>query len=188
MPKKPENETDLLPPFDYIGKDGWDSKLRQLLTEYTVPLPPPSTELEVQRCEARIGFPLPSSLKLFLLTFGPVDFDGLRICPPEDVKTLQNVWFRDFLAREEQLKLAGLIQVAETGSDNYYALDASDGRCCLCSHDPSGLFDWLSSFDDLIKMAVIDLSWGYYGWLDSEIEEMARHLKRELLGSLPNSA
>jgi hypothetical protein len=92
------------------------------------------------------------------------------------------VWFRDSLSEDEQLRLGGLLGISNSGSDNYFAIDPATGKCYLCSHDPAGIFEEASSFDELILKAVIDLSWGYHGWPDPEVERLATDLKVELFG------
>ncbi len=180
MLQKPQTKSDLLPPFDSIGEANWDTRLRQLLVDYEVPLPAPCGDGEIDECEKRLGFALPQSLKLFLSALGPVDFDGVRVLSPKEIRTAESFWFASYFTEDEQKQLPHLLQVAEAVADNVYALEVASGRCCLCSHDPPGLFEWLPSFDVLIKMAVIDLSWSYYGWPDEEIEDMAEELKAEL--------
>ena len=102
------------------------------------------------------------------------------LLPPPEIDRLAQLWFKSSLTEHDQARLARMIQIAETGSDNVYVLDLDNQHCCLCSHDPAGLFEWLPSFDDLIRMALIDLSWSSYGWPDPEIADMATALKSEL--------
>ncbi len=40
----------------------------------------------------------------------------------------------------------------------------------------------MDSFDDLVKIGLIDLSWEYWGWPDSEVAEIAQQVKRSLFG------
>lgn len=183
MLQKPTTKADLLPPFDLIGNAGWDLALRQVLVDYEVPLPTPCCEAELADCEERIGFALPQSLRLFLLAIGPIDFDGLRIFSPQKIKTAESFWFAEYFSEIARKQLPQLLQFAEAVADNVYVMELQSGKCCLCCHDPAGLIDWLPSFDTLIKIAVIDLSWSYYGWPDDEIEEMAEELKAELYPS-----
>jgi hypothetical protein len=182
MLTKPSTKADLLPPFEYIGASGWDTALRRVLVEYEVPLASAVTEADIERCESELGFHLPQSLRLFLMTFGAINFDSLELLPPTKIQTLEQVWFREFLNEDEQAMLPNLIGVAEAGSDDYFALDVRTNTCLHCSHDPAGLIQYLPTFDDLIKVAVIDLSWGYFGWPDEEVYEMARALKKDLYG------
>jgi len=180
MLRKPTTKADLLPPFNYIGEANWEAKLRQLLVDYEVPLAQPCTNREIKECEKRLGSALSQSLKLFLSAFGPMNFDGVRLLLPEEIKTAESLWLANNLCKDEQKLLPYLLQIAEAVSDNIYALELESGQCYLCSHDPAGLFNWLPSFNAFIKMAIIDLSWGYYGWPDEAIERMAEELKAEL--------
>jgi hypothetical protein len=184
MLQKPTSKSDLMPPFNHIGEVGWDLKLRQVLVDFEVPLPVPCSEADLLNCEGMLGMAMPQSLRLFLSTLGPVDFDGVRIFTPEEIKTAETFWFAKYFTEEDQRQLLGLIQVAEAVADNVHVIELKSGRCGLCSHDPPGLFEWLPSFDALIKSAIIDLSWSYYGWPDDEIEEMAEQLKAELFSDL----
>jgi hypothetical protein len=69
-----------------------------------------------------------------------------------------------------------------SGSDNHIAIDPVSGTCYLCSHDPAGIYDEAASFDDLVRIAVIDLSWGYYGWPDPKVERLPTELKADIFG------
>jgi hypothetical protein len=180
MLEKPKTKFDLLPPFNFIGETNWNSKLRQLLIDYEVPLPTPCSLPEIMDCEKRLDCILPQPLKIFLNTLGPVDFDGLRLFQAHEIRTAESFYCSDYFSEEERKQLPHLLQVAESLADNVYVLAMKSGKCCLCSHDPVDLFEWLPSFDALIKTAVIDLSWSFYGYPDEEIEKMAEELKTEL--------
>lgn len=180
MLPKPQTKMDLLPPFQRIGEPDWENNLRQLLNAYAVPLPTPIAITTIVQREQVLRLNFPPSLRLFLTTFGPIDFDGLRLLPAQEIDRLEQLWFKSSLTDHDQARLSHMIQIAETGSDNVYALDLDNQLCCLCSHDPAGFFEWLPSFDDLIRMALIDLSWSYFGWPDPEIADMATVLKSEL--------
>ncbi|HEX8465754.1 MAG TPA: hypothetical protein VF627_14150 [Abditibacterium sp.] len=184
MLQKPKSKFDLMPAFNRIGDADWDTKLRQILVDYEVPLPAPCSQVELADCEKRLGFALPYSFRLFLNTMGPVDFSGIRVLAPKEVKTAEGFWFASYFSEEDRNRLSGMLEVAEAVSDNIYVVELQSSKCGLCSHDPPGFFEWLPSFDALIQVAVIDLSWGYYGWPDDEIEEMAEQLRAELFPTL----
>ena len=67
-------------------------------------------------------------------------------------------------------------------SGDIFTLEVATGRCSLCSHAPARFSNWLNRFDDLVKIAIIDLSWSVYGWTDEEIFLMASEIKNELFG------
>jgi len=180
MLHKPQAKADLLPPFYRIGEPDWDTKLRRLLEAYDVPLPQPIPIDAIVQREQALQYAFPTALRLFLTTFGAIDFDDPRLLLADRIDTCKSLWFHDNLAQAEQRRLPSLLQVAETGSDNFYAIDLSTQHCWLCSHHPAGLFDVLPSFDDLIRMAVIDLSWSRYGWPDPAIEELAVAVKKDI--------
>lgn len=40
----------------------------------------------------------------------------------------------------------------------------------------------MNSFGDLVKIGLIDLSWGCWGWPSPEVAEMAQQVERSLFG------
>jgi SMI1 / KNR4 family (SUKH-1) len=182
MKEKPNIKEALMPPFQAIGEPGWAERLRQVLLDYDTSLPEPAPYESIEAREQALGIRLPRALRAFYMEFGPVDFDGFELFSIDYIKPLDNVWFRDFLTNGDQARLHGLLGIADSGCDNYIAIDPVTGKCYLCSHDPAGIFEESDSFDDLIRKAVIDLSWGYYGWPDPEVERLATELRRELFG------
>src|SRR5687768_13000981 len=114
MLRKPQMKTDLLPPFQRIGEPDWDTNVRQLLNAYDVPVPAPIPINTIVQREQILQLSFPPSLRLFLTTFGPIDFDGLRLLPAHAVDTLEHLWFKSSLAAHDQARLSRLIQIAET--------------------------------------------------------------------------
>jgi hypothetical protein len=182
MLKKPETKADLLPPFTIIGEPGWDTSLRQMFDDYELPPTPAVPPNEMATLEHRLGVQFPPAITRFFTTFGAVNFDGLRLLEPNDIVTMQSVWFHAMLIPADQMRLSQLVQIAEAGSDDYYALDSLDWAVYLVSHDPAGLTFLVPSFDDLIRLACIDLSCGYFGWPDEDVAVLARDLKQDLFG------
>lgn len=183
MLDKPQTKADLLPRFTRIGDSGWETEIRSLLLAYDVPLPAPATHDALMACEHRLGAHLPEPLTHFLRTFGPVNFDDPILLAPDQIQSLDHWGFRPSLSDGDQRHLRGKIQIAETGSDDIYGLDLTTGTCCRCVHYPAAIEDWLPSFDDFLRMALIDLSWSYYGWPDPAIERMATELKNDVFGA-----
>jgi len=180
--RKPITKEDLLPPFQTVGEPGWADRLRHVLIDYEVPLPESVPAELVTLRESELGVRLPAALREFYTTFGSVDFDGFQLYPVDALEPLTRAWFRQSLDVGQQARLSTLIAISDSGSDNYIAIDPVSGTCYLCSHDPVGISDEAASFDDLVRKAVIDLSWGYYGWPDPEVERLATELKLDLFG------
>ena len=181
MLKKPESKNELLPPFRWIGEEGWESKARQVLLNYEVPLPAPTTLEEIQDIEERFSITLPESFKLFHTTFGAVDFDHFSFFPLADLQSATDVYFLDFLDEDNKTALRKMVLIGEP-ADDYLALDIETGSCAGCYHDPPGLANWLPSFHELIQCAFILLCCGYYGWPDEELGLWAEELISELYG------
>ena len=179
---KPTRREDLLPPFTAIGEGDWAERIRKLLIDYGVPLPEPVSEARLKSREEQLSLRLPESLRSFLKEIGPVDLDGIRICRPEEIGPANSIWFREHLREEDRARLPDVLAIAEYASGDPITLEPATGRCCLLSHDPPGFSNWMNSFDDLIKIGLIDLSWGYWGWPDPEVAEMAQQVKRSLFG------
>lgn len=51
-----------------------------------------------------------------------------------------------------------------------------------CAHDPPGFSSWLPDFDSVVKVILIDLACGYYGWPDEEVSALADELKETMFG------
>lgn len=181
MLKKPESKKELIPPFRWIGEEGWEEKARQILLDYEVPLPKPATAEEIQQCEERLGIVLPEPFKLFHRTLGPVDFSSFLFFNVMDVEIATNVYFYDFLNGQDRAALPNMILIGEP-ADDYLVLDLQNGRCAGCYHDPPGFAHWLPSFHELIQCAFIYLCCGYYGWPDDQLELWAEELVFELYG------
>lgn len=182
MPTKPETKADLTPPFTRIGEPGWDAALRQLFDAYELPLTPPVPPHDLAAVEDRLGIHLPDAVTHFFTTFGAVDFDGIRLLDLHDITSMQSVWCAPMLSPADRARLSRLLQIAAVDSDDYYALDLDDWSVYHITHDPPGMTVLVPSFDDVIRLACIDLSWGYYGWPDEDVEAMAHELKRDLFG------
>ncbi|MEZ6188782.1 MAG: SMI1/KNR4 family protein [Planctomycetota bacterium] len=181
-PKKPIRESDVAPPFSHLGEPGWAEAVKVLLATYDVPLPTPVSSVALANREAELGIKLPQALCTFLTKVGPLDLDGLRIHPPEEITFCDRVWFRDHLTPEHQAWLPQLLAVAGTGSDNFIALDLESRRCGVLSHDPPGLWKPLPDFDTLIKVTLMRLPAGYYGWPDQEVADLVDAAVTDLVG------
>lgn len=182
---KPESKDDLRPPFSRIGDSGWAERVRDLLDAYGVPLPDPVSGSELDQREASLGVQLPPSLRRFLTEIGPLDPDGIRILSPPEIVPMEQIWFRDRLGFFARRRLRRMVAVADyLGTGDLIGLEIASGRVSLCSHDPLGFSRWLPDFDALIKMVLIDLARGRYGWPD-EVDDLVASLKRELFGFVP---
>ncbi len=174
---KPKTEDDLLPPFAVVGEPGWAERLRVWLADFDFRFAEPSTEVEIAAAESRLGgVRLPEDWRAFLLAFGPLNLDGAQLSGPEQITRLDRIWFRSHLAERDQALLAHLLQVGECGSDNFVAFNTRDGWVCECSLDPGGLWDWCPSFSDFLRVQLIQLWSGYYGWPDESVEELSNGL------------
>ena len=178
---EPTVPEDLLPPFAVIGEPGWEAALRQLLVEYGVPLPTTASEAELTSLEARLDRPVPSDYRAFMSTFGPLNFDGVALLPSDRAFLLGAAWFRDSLVLRGFSDLDHYLAIADAGSDDYAALDLRSGLVSFASHDPPGFYNPVS-FSDFIRLAVIDLALGRYGWGGDEVEDLAAALKQRLFG------
>lgn len=180
-PKKPTEKADLEPPFSRIGDPGWAEGVKALLASYGVPLPTPVPEATLASREVELGIKLPTALCTFLTEVGPLDLD-LRVHRPEGIRFCNEIWFRDHLAPEHQALLPRLLAVASVGSDNFVALDVESSRCGVLSHDPPGFWKPLPDFDTLIKVMLMRLPTGYYGWPDEEVAELVDAAVTDLVG------
>lgn len=182
--RRPRSKADLALPRFVIGEPGWQETILSVLRAYGVPLPSPASEHDLVARERALGAALPRSVRQFLLEIGPVDFDYLRIFHPQEIVPLDYAWLRTMLDESEQSLLPFLLEIADySSSGDVVTIDRITGRCYLCAHAPVRFKWWLPSFDDLIRAALIDLSWGYYGWPDPDVEALARACKVDLLGS-----
>jgi hypothetical protein len=182
--RRPQRKADLAPPPFVIGEPGWREAIISVLRAYDVPLPAPVREEEIAARERALGAALPAAVRRFLMEIGPVDFDYLRLFHADEIVPLEYAWLRRMLDEPEQRRLPFLLEIAAySGSGDVVAIDRAAGRCGLCSHTPVRIKWWLRSFDDLIRVALIDLSWSYYGWPDPDVEALARALKQDLIGS-----
>lgn len=184
--RKPVSLDDLRPPFERIGEQGWADRVRGLLDAYGVPLPAPVAADELDARRAELGVELPPALRTFLTEIGPLDPREIRILPPAEIVSLDGVWFRDHLGFFDRRRLRGLIAVGDyLGSGDFIALEPKTGRCCLCSHDPPGFSSWLPDFDSVVKVILVNLACGYYGWPDEEVSALADELKETMFGFRP---
>ena len=181
MLAEPTVPEELMPPFTTIGEPGWDVALRGLLVDYGVPLPAVTAEAELSALAARLPRHLPSEYIAFLRAFGPLDFDGVSLKPPTDAFLLGGAWFRDFLLQHGFGDIDEFLVIGDAGSDDYAAIDLRNGLVSFVSHDPPGFFNPVS-FSDFIRLAVIDLALGRYGWGGVRVEELATTLKQRLFG------
>jgi len=180
--EKPSSKEDLIPPFEKIGEAGWDRGVRDLLQRYEVPLPTPITEGELAACEKKLGSPLPPSLHLLLKTFGPLDLDEIRFFGTDEISSVEGIWFAHALSDEDRKRLPQMIGIGEYVGDEVIVVEPDTGRCCQCVHDPPGFMNWLNCVDDLLRIALIVLCNGYYGWDDERLSDMASELCVELFG------
>ena len=179
---KPTRKEDLHPPFTAIGEGDWAEGIRKRLRDYGVPLPEPVSEAGLRSREDELGVRLPESLRSFLREIGPVDLDGIRVYRTDEIGPADSIWFSEHLRGEGRSRLPDLLAIAEYASGDPITLEPATGRCCLLSHDPPGFWNWMESFGDLVKIGLIDLSWGYWGWPDPEVAEMAQEVKWDLFG------
>jgi hypothetical protein len=100
--KKPATKADLMPPFRIIGEAGWVEALQKLLVDYGIESSKRVPEEVVEKRERELGIQIPYSLRIFLTEFGNIDFDCFCLYPLSSIKPVTNIWFRDFLALEEQ--------------------------------------------------------------------------------------
>lgn len=178
---KPQTEVELLPPLDAIGEPGWESRLRAWLTEFDFRFGEPSTEAEVAEAELRLGVRLPEDWRMFLLAFGPLDLESVRLTPPAQITPLNDVWFKSHLSESDRAMLFQFLQVGECSSGNYIGWNTIDGWVCECCHDPGGLWDWCPSFSELIRLSLVRLWCGYYGWPDDSVQQLSERLARRWL-------
>jgi hypothetical protein len=94
---------------------------------------------------------------------------------------MDRVWFRSHLPDRDRALLPQLLQVGECGSDNYVAFSTADGWVCECSHDPGGLWHWCPSFSDFLRVQLVRLWSGYYGWPDDAVRELSDGLTERWL-------
>jgi len=173
--EKPKTKEMMRPPFLYIGEPGWKSKLQSFLESFGVPLPAPYSNNEVRARQGELDIVFPDSLAIFLADFGSVSFDYIEILPLSD------------MTRANEVPGSGtsgnLLTVASAGGNtgNYFAL-SREGACYFLSNHPSRAERRLKSFDDLIRIACIDLFTSYYGWDDKELIQMRVEVMREIFG------
>lgn len=171
-----------MPPFRKIGEEGWVKNLQKLLTEYGIEPSQGLSEKAVEQRERELGLNFPDPLRSFLIEFGHTNLGRFCLYPLYSMALSTDIWFRDFLTSEEQEQLQDLLGIANSGSDNVLAIDPITGYCYICNHDPAGIFLEANSFDEFLQKIIIDLSWGYYGWPDPHVEELALELKLDLFG------
>jgi hypothetical protein len=172
---KPENREQLKPPFTTIGEPGWESGLRQLLVSFDVPLPMPVTLPGLVERERALGVELPSSTREFLLTFGPVSFDYVEILAAGQICWARDAWPRQGVEECVTIANAG-------GPEGQSLLNVRSGECLLVHPDTTEPHRRLDRFDDLIRIACVDLYTGYYGWDDDRLTEMQADVMRDLFG------
>ena len=178
---KPQTEQELLPPFLRIGEPEWDTRLRDWLDDFDFRIGTTSFEHELTEAESRLGVKLPADWRAFLLTFGPLDLDSVQLTSPSQIVTLQDVWFRSHLKEIDQQMLPQFLQVGECGSDNSIAYNISNGWVCECSHDPVGFWHWCPSFSDFLRLKLIGMWSGFYGWPDHDVQELSSRLSNQWL-------
>ena len=178
---KPETQADLEPPFEMIGDEGWESRLRDLLNSYGVPIPNPVPAKEVDAAEATLGLQLPSSLRTFLTKIGPLDFGSMRVLSVKEISTLERIWFADSMPSQEKARIPQLVGVLDyLGTGDFIAWDSANDKFVLVGHDPPGIHPWLPTFDDCVREQCVDLAAGCYGWPDEEVELLVEDVKARL--------
>ncbi|MEZ6048770.1 MAG: SMI1/KNR4 family protein [Planctomycetaceae bacterium] len=176
---KPTTEADIYPPFEKIGDEGWDSKLRDFLTSFEVPLPQPVSAQEIDYRESALSLSLPAPIRTFLMEFGPVSFDYVEVLPIPQISKASELWF----AEQLEANLDNYIIVANAGgTDDHFLIDLESGKCLLTRHYPAEIQPCLASFSDLIRIACVELYTGYYGWDDPELYEMCTNVMEKLFG------
>ena len=178
---KPRTEQDLLPPFLNVGDPEWDTRFRTWLNAFDFRFGSTSTEEELAEAESRLGIQLPADWRLVLLAFGPLDLDSVQLTHPDRIATLEDVWFRSHLKEDDQQMLSQFLQVGECGSDNYVAYNLSNGWVCECCHDPGGFGNWCPSFNDFLRLKLIGMWSGYYGWPDEGVQTLSEGLSSQWL-------
>jgi hypothetical protein len=179
-PTKPTSKADLVPGYE-VGAVGWLQTVRALLEQYGVPPGQPVRQEELRKAELRLARALPRDWAELLFDLGPIDLDGLRFLPPADIRSAQDLWFRDHLSAGERTDLQHLVCVAETGSDNMFVYDIRSGLVRLASHDPGGIFEAIPSVSDLVRLALVGLAAGRYGWPDPDVADLVDRTRDELL-------
>ena len=102
---RPRTTDELLPPFAVVGEPGWDARLRAWLIDFDFQFTQPIKPAEVAAAEVRLGQRLPADWRAFLLAFGPLDLDGVRLSAPGQIVRMGGVWFRSHLNEQEQALL-----------------------------------------------------------------------------------
>ena len=180
-PEKPTRGEDVAAPFERIGEPGWADSVRALLASYGAPPPSPVSEVDVSARETELGVLFPDALRVLITQLGPLDLD-IRLLGLDEIRLLDQVWFRDKLPPEQQGLLPRLLAVADYGSGDYVALDVGSGRCGVLGHDPPGLWKPLLDLDTLIKVMLMRLPAGYYGWPDEAVAGLVEAAVEALVG------
>jgi hypothetical protein len=156
MRTKPTTATELIPKFNRIGDDGWGIVVHNTLNDYGIPIPSPVSKRELDYLEKRLEIRLNNEHRIFLETFGCVVFDGHWLIEPENMKL--NMGFNH---DAPLLQIASCMGCKE--DTDVYAMDLNTGKCCFCDAI-DGLVEWTDNFSILVKIFMINLSYGNYGW------------------------
>ncbi len=182
--QKPSREDELPRPFEQIGEPGWADRSRSLLKAYGVPLPEPVPAEALDAAEARSTLSFPAAYRTLLLELGPIDLDGYRFLPPDEIERLHDFWCREAFARDDAARLGGLVAIVDyCGSGDVIALEPSTGLCVLCGHDPPGFSNTIQSIDALVQLAFLMLPNSYYGWPDESLEQMVEREQKRRFGT-----
>ena len=183
---KPESKSDMLPPFELRGEDGWEGKFKSFLQGIGLPMPSVGISLSnLESAEKRIGVSFPNELSLFLSTFGPMAFGRLQFLELDKIVLASECW----IAKSDQFPddyfsdWNRFLCIADLGgSGDFVSVNIEDKKCYMVGHDPVGITSYVDSVSDLVRMGCIASFSGKYGWPDEYIENMGIDLMNDLFG------
>ena len=168
-------------PLTSIGEPGWEAKLRQHLETYEV-AGAGATPPQVAACEARLGAPLPATMRAYYLAFGDSQSSDFMygLLPIAEVQPLATAGYEFISLYFTPEEIDGLVWFAESPGNDPLCFDQATGALYLFSHDPVRKGKVFTDFNQYLLFELIQLEALLGEGLDEDTERQLAD--RYLLG------
>lgn len=182
-PVKPKSISDIVLGFEQVGDEGWAEPIQSILESYGVPMPPPSSENEIDVIKDCCDGIIPHKYELFLRALGPLDLEFVKFLKPPHVTTAEKTWFGSVVPGMELDVLKQQLAIIDLGgTGDFLSLNLQTNDIHYLCHDPIGMPIAFKSFEDLIRWAVAHVYTGGYGWPDESVQELVTQYQSRLTG------
>lgn len=159
-------------PLTSIGEPDWEAKLRQHLQGYDIVcegVTPP----QLAACEARLGAPLPATMRAYYLAFGGTRSSDFMygLLPLAEVEPLATAGFEFVSLYFTPEKVAGMVYFADSPGNDPLCFDQATDELYLYSHDPVRKGKVFTDFNQYLLFELIQLEALVGEGLDEDAEQ-----------------